>query len=78
MVYEDELDPEGPSPEDIARFDRDGQTCPSCGSEVFDDASICPICNEYISGGAPSFARKYLWPIVGAAVLVIFVLTWVW
>jgi len=73
----DELDPEGPSAADIARFDRAASTCPSCGSEVYDDASICPVCNEYILGPSQSLARKYLWPIVGSVVLIIFVLTWV-
>lgn len=74
---EDDLDPEGPSAADIARFDREASICPSCGSEVYDDTSICPICGEYILGPKPDFARKVLWPVVGAIVLVIFVLTWV-
>ena len=46
--FEADLDPEAPSAEDIARFDRDGDACPSCGSEVYDDATICPICGEML------------------------------
>lgn len=76
--FEDaDTDPEGPSPEDIARFDRDHQTCPSCASELYDDATICPICREIILAPTPSFARRYLWPLVGAALLIVILLTWV-
>ncbi|MCA9273011.1 MAG: zinc ribbon domain-containing protein [Phycisphaerales bacterium] len=73
----DELDPEGPSPADIRRLDRAGSPCPSCGSEIYDDASICPVCGEYILAPKQGLAKTYLWPIVGAIVLIIFVLTWV-
>ena len=75
--YDDALDPEGPSAEDLERLDHDGKACLSCGSEVYDDASVCPICGEYLAGAAPGLARKYVWPVVGAIVLIIFVLTWV-
>ena len=72
----DDLDPEGPSAADLARFDRAASTCPSCGSEVYDDATICPVCGEYILSHS-SFNRKYLWPIVASIILIVFVLTWV-
>lgn len=74
--FDDETDPEAPSPEDLARFDRDDLTCPSCGCELYDDASVCPVCSEIIAGPDPGPARKYLWPLVAAAVLLLFLLRW--
>lgn len=73
--FDDSLDPEAPSPEDIARFDRDGSTCPSCGSEVYDDAGVCPICGEILLSGA---AKSKPWAvIVAGVVLLAFVLFYV-
>jgi len=47
-LLEDELDPEGPSPEDLAEFGDDGGVdtveCPRCGSEVCQDVDRCPAC----------------------------------
>lgn len=74
---DDGFDPEGPSPEDVARLDRDAEACPSCGSELYDDASICPVCNEIIVGPTPGLARRYVWPAVAALILLIFLLSWV-
>lgn len=45
----DELDPEGPSADDIARFDRDTEGCPACGTEVYDEAAVCPACGELLT-----------------------------
>lgn len=70
--YDDSLDPEGPSAEDVARFDRDGTACPSCGSEVYDDAGVCPICGEIIAGGSAGPGPVVI-AVVGA-VLVAFAL----
>lgn len=71
----DSLDPEGPSAEDLARFDREGQTCPSCGSDISDLTSVCPVCGEILTSAPKGPARTYLWPLVAAVVLVIFLLT---
>jgi predicted nucleic acid-binding Zn ribbon protein len=46
---DDDLDPEGPSAADIARLDRDTARCPACDAEVYDDASVCPICGEILT-----------------------------
>ncbi len=71
-VHDDSLDPEGPSADDLARFDRDGSACPSCGGEVYDDAPACPICGELLTEGTPT--RKPWAAIVAGALLLAFVL----
>ncbi len=44
---------EGPSGEDIERFGGDETGfCPSCGTEVWDDAPRCNSCGFWIEGGA--------------------------
>ena len=41
-----EFDPdfEGPSDADIERFGADTHYCPSCKTEIWDGASLCPTC----------------------------------
>jgi len=51
MPRPDELD-EDPSPEDMERFSSATRTCPSCKSEVYDDAEICHECGHAFSGEA--------------------------
>ena len=53
--YEDYgyLDPEGPGPEDLARFDRRDEEgggtvkCQECGRDIFDDSDVCPYCGAF-------------------------------
>ncbi|MEM8757713.1 MAG: zinc-ribbon domain-containing protein [Planctomycetota bacterium] len=68
----DELDPEGPSADDIERFDRDTEGCPSCGTEVYDEATVCPVCGELLTGETNK--TKPLTIIVVVIVLAAFVL----
>ena len=45
-------DPEGPSQDDIQRFNQSGiGHCPECGGESFDDADICRHCGAWIPHG---------------------------
>ncbi|MEM9166733.1 MAG: zinc-ribbon domain-containing protein [Planctomycetota bacterium] len=76
--YDDdlELDPEGPSPEDLERFDRDGSDCPSCGAEVYDDATVCPICGELLTAEPGSGPSKLTIAVVGL-VIAAFVLVFI-
>ena len=42
---------EGPSPDDLDRFNADQSGyCPECGAEVWDNVEICPKCGLPIGG----------------------------
>lgn len=71
---DEELDPDGPSAEDLRRLDQAMRRCPSCGSEIYDDTTKCPTCGEWLS---ESKAGGSMWTIVGVVVLIVFVLAWV-
>ncbi len=62
----DEID-DGPSEEDLERFGDVTQTCPSCGTTLYDDAEICWKCGgavqESLRPGIPK------WVLVTAGVL---------
>lgn len=75
---DDDLDPEGPSPEDIARFGADDDaddlsvTCPACGAGVYLDLTACPRCGADMGGARPArVGRIPSWVVKGAVVLVI-------
>lgn len=62
-----------PSEDDLARFGGDGVTCPSCGSEVYHDASQCHACGMAISDAALAGSKNQLWiPITAGVVIVAF------
>jgi hypothetical protein len=44
--YGDDLHPEGPSPEDLARFGDEYKICPACRNEVYDQVELCPVCGH--------------------------------
>lgn len=46
--FDEGLDPEGPSAEDLDRFGGETRTCPHCASEVWDQAVRCHVCGEEI------------------------------
>ncbi|GAB5497643.1 MAG: hypothetical protein Phyf2KO_27230 [Phycisphaerales bacterium] len=71
---DDELDPEGPSGEDLRRLDKAMSRCPSCGSEIYDDTAKCPTCGEWIGNEK---SGNTMWTVVGVVVLIVFVLAWV-
>lgn len=70
---DDGLDPEGPSADDLERFDRDTARCPACAAEVYDDASVCPICGEILT--TPTRPIGTL-AVVVVAVLVVVILVY--
>ena len=45
---------EGPSIEDIERFDRDTGYCSECGAEIWDQSDFCPKCGLALTKGAMS------------------------
>jgi predicted amidophosphoribosyltransferase len=53
---------DGPSPDDIARFNNDSGYCPECGETIYDQAEICPACHAYIGGhtlNRPPVAKRF-------------------
>jgi predicted nucleic acid-binding Zn ribbon protein len=69
-AFDDDEDHEGPSRRDRQRFNDVTRACPSCGKQVFDDASVCYHCGETMdipSGPKPNA----LWKVVLVVVLVI-------
>lgn len=73
----DELDQEGPSEQDIRDLDADEATatrkCPSCGTDMYEDAIKCVACGQYVGS---RISRWVVWVILimlatGAAAMVI-------
>jgi predicted nucleic acid-binding Zn ribbon protein len=75
---EDWLDPEGPSAEDLDRFDPPGRSCPACGAEMADLATVCPECGEILDeSGTRGRWHGWAWRVVAVVLLVAFVLWYV-
>ena len=70
---DDDLDPEGPSADDLERFSGEHRACPSCGSEVYDEATICPVCRTPVDTGHDGGLKLGLIVVVGL-ILIAFVL----
>lgn len=43
----DEIDPEGPSEEDLDRLNSRAARCTECGEEIFDYTDVCPYCGGF-------------------------------
>ena len=44
--------------------------CPHCGTDVYEDAEYCPVCDNYItitSGASPLSGRPLWWILLGLA-----------
>jgi predicted nucleic acid-binding Zn ribbon protein len=70
-----DLDPEGPSPEDLERFSRDDALghsgtikCQQCREAIYDDADVCPYCGTFQLHGARR-TRRSLWMVVVAIIV---------
>lgn len=59
----DDLD-EDPSDEDLERFGGVTVSCPKCGSELYDDASLCWKCGHALAN--PVRTRPPVWMIIVA------------
>jgi len=68
---DDELDPEGPSEDDLERFSGATVRCPGCGGEVHDESVSCPRCGEFMedSSGSPARGTSWWTIAVGGAIL---------
>ena len=63
MVF-DELDPEGPAPEDLADDSAETIRCPRCGESVYEDADRCNHCGGWFT--RRTSARPWWWLAVVA------------
>lgn len=66
----EELDPEGPDAEDLARFGGETRPCPRCGHEVHDLADACPGCGHWLddatsgAGTAAGWRSGLVWIVI--------------
>ena len=65
---------EGPSPDDIARFDHESAFCPDCGAEIWDQADVCPKCFAYLGGDTSRHPPMDAWLRHRWTLLIIFAL----
>ena len=73
----DELDDEGPSAADVARFGDVTVKCPECGTELHDDVALCWKCGANVMRTSADSGGMPLWAIVTAVVVVgLFVMGW--
>jgi len=78
----DEVD-EGPSPEDLARFNHEDDLCEECGATIHSDLDLCPHCGAFqirddsrpVRGGWSPFARN---PKLIAIVALAVAAAWIW
>ncbi len=66
-----------PSDSDLDRFGGDGVRCPSCGSEVYFDATQCHTCGLVMSDAVTGKGKPGWVPVVGGITLVAFILVFV-
>lgn len=52
---------EDPSDDDIERFSSDTAFCPDCGSEISDEAEVCPECYAYVGGNTLGRSPLQTW-----------------
>ena len=69
MAYDD-IDPDGPSPEDLERFGDEHKDCPTCGASIYDQIEMCPHCGHAFVD-ADTTSQKPLWWTIAFTVVVI-------
>ncbi|MFO0873230.1 MAG: hypothetical protein U0575_04580 [Phycisphaerales bacterium] len=76
---------EGPTPDDLRRFNRETGYCPDCGAEVFDQADVCPKCFAYLGGDVLSkhpiqrwWNRKWIGLVIAAVLVAMLLMTFGW
>lgn len=70
------LPDDGPSEDDLDRFGGVTQTCWRCGTELYDDATVCWHCQASVGPGAGPRKGTPVWAIVGAVVLAVVIAAW--
>jgi len=68
-----DFDEEGPSESDLCRFASDVKRCQSCHAEMYDSATVCPLCGHSEEPTRPSGKR---WVLITALVAFLGLLAW--
>ena len=71
LDFDDDLDPEGPSAEDLDRFGDEYTTCARCGEAFYDQSAICPRCGHPVRDADKAMPRWVLITFVLAVILVL-------
>ncbi|MEQ8843283.1 MAG: hypothetical protein RIB58_00390 [Phycisphaerales bacterium] len=71
----DTLD-EGPSDDDLDRFGSVTQTCWRCGTELYDDATVCWNCQASVGPGSGPRQGTPVWVIIVGVVLALVIAAW--
>lgn len=67
--------PDEPEDDELDTPTRD---CPMCGVEVYEDASVCPICGEQLVWSNPVWSgRPYAWIALGMVGMIAVILAMV-
>lgn len=69
--FDEGLDPEGPSVEDLHRFGDEFTRCASCGYDFYDQSSVCPNCGHLVQQADKPISR---WVLLASAFIVILLL----
>ena len=75
---DDDLDPEGPSRQDLRDLsddDTDVTPCPACGADVYEDAERCPHCGAYIVPGRAGAGWRR-WVVIAAVLALAGLVVW--
>ncbi len=67
---------EGPSDDDLDRFGGVTQSCWRCGTELYDDATVCGNCLSSVGPSCGPRMGTPVWAIVVGVVLAIVVAAW--
>ena len=82
----DDLDPDDREYPDAADMDPDDgieivdtHPCPHCGKTLYDEASICPQCGNFITyQSAENAPRRTPWWMIIAALICLLIILWFW
>lgn len=69
-------DDEMPSEADLDRFGGDGMACPSCGCDIYHDATQCHTCGIVLTDDLLRVGKP-MWVPLTAGLLVIAMVIWV-
>lgn len=70
------LPDDGPSDDDLDRFGSVTQNCWRCGTELYDDATVCWNCQASVGPGGGPRRGVPVWAIVAGVALAVVIAAW--